>query len=88
MALPASSRGRNPFALYHPGVPAAYFASVVVLAMATMQPVFVLLGAAGALCACVLVRGWRASLRLMAGVAGLACLVAAANLVLSPSGST
>ena len=79
---------RNPFRTYHPAVAFVYTACAIAFSMAVMQPVFVALSLMGAIaCSCV-TRGARRTMRTLAGVAALALVVAAANLVFVASGST
>lgn len=78
----------NPFLTYHPAVAFAYLACAIVFSMAVMQPVYVALSLVGAIvCSCVM-RGGRRTARMLGGVAVLALIVAAANMVFVASGST
>ena len=78
----------NLFRTYHPAVAFVYMACAIAFSMAVMQPVFVALSLMGAIaCSCV-TRGARRTMRALAGVAVLALIVAAANLVFVASGST
>ena len=47
---------RDALSTYHPGVPLAYFACTVVLALVTRQPAFALVSALGAIVCLFLVR--------------------------------
>ena len=76
------------FDLYHPLVPFAYFAAVVVLCMAAFQPVYLVLSLAGAGALGVCLRGWRAVLRGFAWQVPLLLVIAAVNPLFSASGST
>ena len=78
----------NPFATYHPLVGFAYVAAAIAFAMLAFHPVYVGLSLAGALAACLAVRGLAATLRLMAPVMVLWAAIAAFNTLFSPAGAT
>lgn len=78
----------NPFRTYHPAVALGYLACAIAFTMAIMQPVYAALSLVGAVaCSCV-TRGVRKTLRTLGGVAVLACIVAAANVLFVAAGST
>ncbi len=76
------------FERYHPAVALCYFAAVLVLAMAAMQPVYVALSLSGALaCSCALC-GPRASFRMLRWQLPLLVLIAVFNPLFVSAGST
>ena len=79
---------RTAFDLFHPVVALAYFAAMLVLSMAAMQPVYLLIAFVGALAYGFALRGVRATARALAWQVPLVVVVAAANPLFSASGST
>lgn len=95
MVLRSSSIGvtgpspeRTVFDVFHPAIALAYFASMLVLCMAAMQPVCLILSLIGAAAYAALLRGWRASVRSAVWQAPLVVVLAVANPLFSASGST
>lgn len=79
---------RDALSTYHPGVPLAYFACTVVLALVTRQPAFALVGALGAIVCLFLVRDRDEALTTLAWVLPLWALVAVLNPLILGLGST
>lgn len=79
---------RTAFDLFHPVVALCYFAALLVLSMAAMQPVYLLVSFGGALAYGAVLRGWRATGRSLAWQLPLVAVVALANPLFSASGST
>lgn len=84
----APSRRGTAFDLFHPVVALAYFAAMLVLGMAALQPAYLLMSLAAALALGVALRGWRAVGRGLAWQLPLVAVVALANPLFSSSGST
>lgn len=76
------------FDLFHPVVALAYFATLLVIGMAAMQPVYLALSFVAALAYGAVLRGGPAMARTLAWQLPLVALLAAANLLVSASGST
>lgn len=76
------------FDLFHPVVALAYFAILLVMSMAAMQPVYLLVSLAAALALGAVLRGVRAVARSLAWQLPLVAIVALANPLFSASGST
>lgn len=79
---------RNVFHTYHPAVAFVFLACAIVLSMAAFHPVYVALSLAGALACSFVTRGPRPTLRSLRWVVPLCLVVAAANPLISASGST
>lgn len=79
---------RTAFDLFHPGVALCYFAAMLALGMAAMQPVCLGLTLLGALAYAIMLRGWRAAARSALWQAPLVLVLAVANPLFSASGST
>lgn len=76
------------FDLFHPVVALAYFAILLVMSMAAMQPVYLLVSLAAALALGAVLRGARVVVRSLAWQLPLVAIVALANPLFSASGST
>lgn len=76
------------FDLYHPAVPACYFAAALVLGMAAFQPVLLGISLAAALACSICLRGWRAAGKSLLWQVPLLLIVTVANPLFSASGST
>lgn len=79
---------RTAFDLFHPIVAFFYFASLLIVSMVAMQPVYLVISFCAALAYSILVRGFRVTVRALAWQLPLVAVLALANFVLSPSGST
>ncbi|WP_232050850.1 energy-coupling factor transporter transmembrane component T [Arabiibacter massiliensis] len=84
---PKAAKG-TVFDLFHPVVALAYFAAMLVLGMAALQPAYQAVSLAAALALGVALRGWRATARGLAWQLPLVAIVALANPLFSASGST
>ncbi len=76
------------FDRYHPVVAFCYFAVLLVVEMAAMQPVYLAISFSAALACSVLLRGARATGRTLAWQLPLVAVIALANPLFSASGST
>lgn len=76
------------FDRYHPVVALVYFASVLVLAMAAMQPVYLALAVAAAWLCNAWLKGWPSALRTAAWQVPVVLIVAVLNPLFSSTGST
>lgn len=76
------------FDRYHPVVALVYFASVLVFAMAAMQPVYLVLSAAAAWLCNAWLKGWLSALKTAAWQLPLVLIVAVLNPLFSSTGAT
>lgn len=79
---------RSAFNLFHPVVALVYFAALLVIVMATMHPVYILMGFCAAFVCELITYGWRKACRGLVWQAPLAVVIAFANCFFSASGST
>ncbi len=78
----------NLFVTYHPAVAFVFLASAIVLAMATMHPVYVCISVAGALASSCAIRGVRKTAGSLKWAVPMVLIIALANPIISSSGST
>lgn len=79
---------KTAFDIFHPAVALAYFASVLVLVMLGLQPIFATLWlTSGLLCSAGL-HGWRATARSLSWITLVIIAVATFNMIVSTAGAT
>lgn len=76
------------FDIFHPGVQALYFGSVIVLTMLALHPVYVGLSFLSAVVYNVYLKGWRAMLKMLSWQLPLIAIIAVANPLFVSMGST
>ena len=76
------------FDLYHAGIPAFYLLAVLVMTMAVMQPVVVVLSLVAAIAYSVVLRGGKATAKMLAWQLPLLLLIGIANPLFSAAGTT
>ena len=80
--------GANPFDLLHPAVAVVYFAALLVLAMTTMHPVYLMLAWAGSLSCRAGMHGWHEAAGTLRWQLPVVAIIALANCLFVGSGST
>lgn len=80
--------GLSAFDVYHPIVPFACMATLIVFCMCAFQPVYLLLSFAGALSYSIYLRGWRQAVRTLRWQLPLIVIIMVVNPLFSTMGST
>ena len=83
-----NNSGTTIFDSWHPFVPLAFFASVIVLSMAVFQPVFIAISFIGALASSIAIRGWKTTVKSLRWQLPLIVLIVLFNPLFSSLGST